>query len=76
MSTSSGAGVVPVLQPRLVDFSDSELPLMLTLMEPVACEDGMTPKLGAMTKYKTFSGEEIGGEKVWHYDFHNDDDDD
>jgi len=25
-----------------------------------------------MTKYKTFSGEEIDGQKVWRYDFHDD----
>lgn len=49
------------------------IPLMIALALPVA--DGLSTDLemGAMTKYKTFTGEEINGQKVWNYDFHDDD---
>jgi len=47
---------------------------MVALAEPVSDDAHYDPKLGAMTKYKTFTGETIGAEKVWNYDYHNDDD--
>lgn len=50
------------------------VPLMVALAEPVSDDAHYDPKLGAMTKYKTFTGETIGAEKVWNYDYHNDDD--
>jgi hypothetical protein len=54
------------------DFQSPAAPVMLRLAQPMTT-DGSAPSLGAMTKYKTFNGEEINGEKVWHYDHHDDD---
>jgi hypothetical protein len=51
----------------------SDTPMMLTLMEPVAVEKTTTPRMGAMTKYKTHTGETIGGQPAWNYDYHDDD---
>lgn len=50
------------------------VPLMIALALPVADGLGTDVEMGAMTKYKTFTGEEINGQKVWNYDFHDDDD--
>ncbi|TDP89608.1 hypothetical protein EV186_1128 [Labedaea rhizosphaerae] len=51
----------------------ADTPLMIFLAEPM--EDDTAPaRLGAMTKYKTFTGEETNGQKHWNYDFHDDDD--
>ena len=44
-------------------------PLLLALAEPVPAKSSANLP---MTKYKTFSGEEIDGQKVWRYDFHDD----
>jgi hypothetical protein len=54
-------------------LSSAQLPLMISLMEPMTGDTTCSPQLGAMTKYKTFNGEEINGQKVWAYDYHDDD---
>ena len=48
-------------------------PLMVELAQPVWEDPAVGVTMGAMTKYKTFNGEEINGEKVWKYDYHDDD---
>lgn len=56
-------------------LNDTATPLLVALMEPMRTDVATTSiSMGAMTKYKTFNGEEINGQKVWAYDFHNDDD--
>lgn len=56
-------------------LTESPVPLMLRLALPVpeSVDSETRITAGAMTKYKTFNGEEINGQKVWHYDFHDDD---
>jgi hypothetical protein len=49
-------------------------PIMALLAEPMEDDGSISPQLGAMTKYKTFTGEETNGQKHWNYDYHNDDD--
>ncbi|WP_420180908.1 hypothetical protein [Paenarthrobacter sp. TA1.8] len=51
------------------------VPLMLSLMETVSTRDvgPGSPEMGAMTKYKTFTGEKINGQDVWNMDYHDDD---
>lgn len=55
------------------DLLNPEVPLMLRLSEPMKTDPSISPHMGAMTKYKTFNGETINGEQVWHYDHHDDD---
>jgi len=50
-----------------------ELPLMILLSEEMININEPSLSNSAMTKYKTFNGEEIDGRKVWHYDYHDDD---
>ena len=57
--------VKPAVQKRI--------PLMLELAEPIVEDPAYTPTMGPMTKYKTYTGEVINGEKVWNYDYHDDD---
>lgn len=52
---------------------ESVSPLLVELAEPVRGNSSAEVTLGAMTKYKTFNGEEINGHKVWHYDYADDD---
>ena len=52
--------------------SDPINPLMVELAQLVR-EDPAAGVTIAMTKYKTFNGEEINGQKVWKYDYHDDD---
>lgn len=54
------------------DLQGDRIPLLIALMEPITV-GSTSPELGAMTKYKTFNGETIEGQKVWHYDYHDDD---
>lgn len=56
------------------DLVRSNIPLMLSLSEPMETDESVLPSMGAMTKYKTFNGEKINGAPVWRYDHHNDDD--
>lgn len=53
-------------------LTDDE-PLMLSLMEPVSIMEPGSPEMGAMTKYKTFTGEKINGQDVWNMDYADDD---
>lgn len=53
---------------------DVRTPLMIALAEEIRADPSYSPSLGAMTKYKTYTGDEIDGQKVWNYDYHADDD--
>lgn len=61
------------VQLSTANLASKDLPLMISLMEPMTGDTATSPQLGAMTKYKTFNGEEINGQKVWAYDYHDDD---